>query len=308
MALFPGATISSNRVVVAASAAQAITGFSSGVGVVTVNPAINTYNVGAAATETVPALATRVQIEVVGPGGIGGTGNLAAPGGGGGGGGAYVSARMDVIAGQTFTFTVGTASGTASTVVNGTAAFISLSAGSGTDGATSAAGGAAGTAGVATSSIGTSRGATTSGTAGTAGAAGNGGAGGAGATPLGGAGAASPGTGAGTAGTAPGGGGSGSGSASAAAGGAGAAGRIIFTYFVDKLALDTNAVAGSTFNNGFAVSSTGALFGTVAVAGTDDFQAGVRRSATGAVVFVVGAPTQFGNGNPQDANGALACI
>jgi hypothetical protein len=75
-----------------------------------------------------------------------------------------------------------------------------------------------------------------------------------------------------------------------------------------SLALDTNAVSGSTFANGFAISPNGALFGTVTVAGTDDFQAGARRSATGAVVFVVGAATQFGNGNPQDANGALACI
>lgn len=75
-----------------------------------------------------------------------------------------------------------------------------------------------------------------------------------------------------------------------------------------SLALDTNAPAGGIYNNGFAVSANGALYGTTVLSGTDDYQAGARRSAAGAVVYVVGAATQVNNGNPQDAAGTLACI
>lgn len=75
-----------------------------------------------------------------------------------------------------------------------------------------------------------------------------------------------------------------------------------------SLALDTNAVAGNVQDNGFAMNASGALYGTLSTAGTDDYQAGARRSAAGAVVYVVGAATQYGNGNPQGANGELACI
>jgi hypothetical protein len=75
-----------------------------------------------------------------------------------------------------------------------------------------------------------------------------------------------------------------------------------------SLAIDTNAVAGSNSINGFAQNSTGALYGTTVTAGSDEYQAGARRSTAGALVYVVGAATQYGNGNPQDANGALACI
>lgn len=91
--------------------------------------------------------------------------------------------------------------------------------------------------------------------------------------------------------------------------GNGAAGRVIFTYFGgDKIAIDTNAVAGTSKRNGFAANAAGALYGTTTLAGTDDYAAGVRRSAAGAIVYVNGAATRFSNGNPTDNNGALAVI
>lgn len=75
-----------------------------------------------------------------------------------------------------------------------------------------------------------------------------------------------------------------------------------------SLAIDTNAVAGNAADNGFAQNASGAYYGTTTLAGTDDYQAGLRRSAAGALVYVVGAGTGFSNGNPIDANGALACV
>lgn len=213
MSLVSGATISSNRVAAAISAGQTTTAINQGIGIVSGSVTSNTYNSGAAQTETVPAGATSVTIELVGPGGNGANGNSAPPGGGGGGGGGYVLHTMPVVPGGTLTYTVGTISGVDTTVSSGTLSAPSLRAGSGTDGTSSAAGGAAGTGGVATGGL-----VNVNGTDGSPGSAGNGGAGGAGAAPLGGAGAPSPGTGSGTNGTAPGGGGSGAGSAGGSSG------------------------------------------------------------------------------------------
>lgn len=189
-------------------------------------PVVHTYTTGSGATETAPNGAGHVQITCMGPGGNGGAGNTANPGGGGGGGGAYCqSSIVAITGGVTWTYTVGTVGSSATTVVNGTAPVINLSAGTGANGTSSAGGGAQGNGGTA------SGGATnTAGSNGGAGSSGNGGAGGAGAPPIGGAGAGSPGPGTGTAGTAPGGGGSGTGNASAAAGGAGALGQVSFAY------------------------------------------------------------------------------
>jgi hypothetical protein len=75
-----------------------------------------------------------------------------------------------------------------------------------------------------------------------------------------------------------------------------------------SLAIDTNAVAGSAFKDGFAQNTSGAFYGTTTTSATDVYEGGARRSLAGAVVYIVGAATQYGNGNPQDANGALACI
>lgn len=75
-----------------------------------------------------------------------------------------------------------------------------------------------------------------------------------------------------------------------------------------SLALDTNAVAGNNYDNGFAMNASGALYGTLSLAGTDDYQAGLRRSAAGALVYFVGVPTAFSSGNPIGINGELACV
>ena len=108
------------------------------------------FTTGTAQTYTAPANTTWVKVTVVGPGGNGGAANNQRATGGGGGG--VVIAGKDMVAGQTVTYTVGTASGTASTVSSGTFVLTTLSAGSGTNGAGTAyaasttAGGAGGVA------------------------------------------------------------------------------------------------------------------------------------------------------------------
>jgi hypothetical protein len=108
------------------------------------------FTTGTAATYTAPASTEWVKVTVVGPGGNGGgaTNQRAT----GGGGGAVAIKWLQMSAGQTLTYTVGTASGTASTVSSGTLAITTISAGSGANGAGTAyaasqtAGAAGGTA------------------------------------------------------------------------------------------------------------------------------------------------------------------
>ena len=108
------------------------------------------FSTGTAQTYTAPARTTWVKITVVGPGGNGGGANNQRATGGGGGG--VVIGYGPIVAGQTVIYTVGTASGTASTVSSGTFVLTTLSAGSGTNGAGTAyaasttAGGAGGVA------------------------------------------------------------------------------------------------------------------------------------------------------------------
>lgn len=108
------------------------------------------FTTGTAATYTAPANTQWVKITVVGPGGTGGasaTGRAT-----GGGGGAVAIKWLSITAGQTLTYTVGTASGTASTVSSGTLTITTITANSGTNGTSTAyatsitAGGAGGTA------------------------------------------------------------------------------------------------------------------------------------------------------------------
>lgn len=172
------------------------------------------YTSGTAVTETVPATATSVIIEVYG-GGASGTG--IASGGGtptGGQGGGYAKKTVTVVAGNTFTYTVaalitGTGGGitpsnigNASTVVNGTAPTTNIN--SGQAGSTSPSGG----------NINTSAATPGTGPSGTNGAG-----------PLGGA----AGSTLGADGTAPGGGGAGNNLSGIP--GSGARGQIIFTYY-----------------------------------------------------------------------------
>lgn len=105
---------------------------------------------GSAQTYTAPANTQWVKVTVVGPGGNGGAANNQRATGGGGGGVAIKWLAMS--SGQTLTYTVGTASGTASTVSSGTLAITTISGGSGANGAGTAyaasvtAGAAGGTA------------------------------------------------------------------------------------------------------------------------------------------------------------------
>jgi len=105
---------------------------------------------GAAQTYTAPANTQWVKVTVVGPGGNGGgAANQRATGGGGGG---MAIKWLSMTAGQTLVYTVGTASGTASTVASGTLTITTITANSGTNGAGTAyalsqtAGGAGGAA------------------------------------------------------------------------------------------------------------------------------------------------------------------
>jgi hypothetical protein len=108
------------------------------------------FTSGSAQTYTAPASVQWVKITVVGPGGNGGGAASQRATGGGGGGVAIKWLAMS--AGQTLTYTVGTASGTASTVSSGTLTISTITANSGTNGTGTAyalsqtAGGAGGTA------------------------------------------------------------------------------------------------------------------------------------------------------------------
>lgn len=108
------------------------------------------FTSGTAQTYTAPARTTWVKITVVGPGGNGGAANTSRATGGGGG--AVSIAWKSMTAGQTLTYTVGTGSGTASSVSSGTLSISTVTANSGANGTTTSyalsqtAGAAGGTA------------------------------------------------------------------------------------------------------------------------------------------------------------------
>jgi len=91
------------------------------------------FTSGSAQTYTAPANTQWVKVTVVGPGGNGGGANNQRATGGGGG--AVALKWLTMNAGQTLTYTVGTSSGTASSVSSGTLSITTISAGSGSNGA-----------------------------------------------------------------------------------------------------------------------------------------------------------------------------
>jgi hypothetical protein len=108
------------------------------------------FTTGAVATYTAPTNTQWVKVTVVGPGGNGGAATGARATGGGGG---AVSIKWLLMSeGQTLTYSVGNAAGSASTVSSGTLTITTISAGSGTNGTSTAyatsitAGGAGGAA------------------------------------------------------------------------------------------------------------------------------------------------------------------
>jgi len=119
-------------------------------GTATLAKSTSAFTTGAAQTYTAPSNTQWVKVTVVGPGGNGGaaTGQRAT----GGGGGGMAIKWLSMTAGQTLVYTVGTASGTASTVASGTLTITTITANSGTNGTGTAyaasitAGGAGGTA------------------------------------------------------------------------------------------------------------------------------------------------------------------
>jgi hypothetical protein len=161
-----GSAVTGNISGAAGSVANALTAgtnitFSSGTtyngsAAITINSATvlaestSVFTSGSAQTYTAPAGTQWVKVTAVGPGGNGGGATSQRATGGGGGGVAIKWLAMN--AGQTLTYTVGTASGTASTVTSGTLTITTISAGSGTNGTGTAyalsqtAGGAGGTA------------------------------------------------------------------------------------------------------------------------------------------------------------------
>lgn len=74
------------------------------------------------------------------------------------------------------------------------------------------------------------------------------------------------------------------------------------------LAVDTNAPSGGAFYKGFAMSSSGAVFGTTARSGTDVFHEGIRRTTTGQLVFESAAATNYSSRNPTTSNDAFGVI
>ena len=119
-------------------------------GTATLAKSTSAFTTGTAQTYTAPANTQWVKVTVVGPGGNGGAALLQRATGGGGGGVAIK--LLSMTATQTLIYTVGTASGTASTLASGTLTITTITANSGTNGAGTAyaasitAGGAGGTA------------------------------------------------------------------------------------------------------------------------------------------------------------------
>ena len=119
-------------------------------GTATLAKSTSVFSTGTAATYTAPSNTQFVKVTVVGPGGNGG--GAASQRATGGGGGGVAIKWLSMTAGQTLVYTVGTASGTASTVASGTLTITTITANSGTNGTGTAyaasitAGGAGGTA------------------------------------------------------------------------------------------------------------------------------------------------------------------
>lgn len=74
-----------------------------------------------------------------------------------------------------------------------------------------------------------------------------------------------------------------------------------------SVAIDTNAPAGAiVYDGGIAQSPAGAFYGTVTPAATDVWQAGVRVSNLGQIVYEVAVAVEIDNGNGVTANGRFA--
>ena len=73
-----------------------------------------------------------------------------------------------------------------------------------------------------------------------------------------------------------------------------------------SLPIDTDAASGSSYRDGIRLNASGAPYGTTTIDGSDVYLGGLRVTTGGALVYEVGAPTGYQNGNPHTATGALA--
>jgi hypothetical protein len=75
-----------------------------------------------------------------------------------------------------------------------------------------------------------------------------------------------------------------------------------------RLAIDTNAPAGSNYTAGIRQSAAGAIYGTTSLdsSGPDVYVGGLRLSQLGQLVYADAASVSFVNGNPITATSALA--
>lgn len=72
------------------------------------------------------------------------------------------------------------------------------------------------------------------------------------------------------------------------------------------LYIDSDAPSGSLYLKGFRVNATGCIFGTTSTNASDVWNAGLRCSVAGAVVYEAAAAVAAVNGDPLTANGLLA--
>lgn len=75
-----------------------------------------------------------------------------------------------------------------------------------------------------------------------------------------------------------------------------------------SLAIDTDVPAGNNYDAGIRMSAAGAVYGTITSDPSDVIVNGLRITQTGAVVYESAATTLVVNGNPLTANGRLAVI
>lgn len=79
-----------------------------------------------------------------------------------------------------------------------------------------------------------------------------------------------------------------------------------FGFIGANLAIDTDAPAGTSFNKGFRLNASGALYGKTGQLADDAWIEGIRVSALGQIVYESADAVNFASGNPVTAAGNFA--
>jgi hypothetical protein len=79
-----------------------------------------------------------------------------------------------------------------------------------------------------------------------------------------------------------------------------------FGFILPNLAIDTDAPAGSSYNKGFRLNASGAVYGTTVQSATDQWVEGIRCSALGQIVYEAADADHFASGNPITPAGNFA--